>query len=207
MSVRTRRTPGAHSPSPSGRATLYAVGLGVLLVGIPFVSRALGVYEKVHHWGKLVHGIEGLLAVLLVGTLFLAWRDRETVALNNQLATLMTMFFGVLFGIAWELTEFVLDWVFSGDIQKSNTDTTTDLLWNDVGAVLGALLAVHLYCRWLQARQREELGARAAWLVDGPSRLLDKHGFLITIVVAVVAVVAVAALWFADRPVPGFPIA
>ena len=46
-------------------------------------------------------------------------------------------------------------------------------------------------------------GGVAAWLVAGPSRVLDRHGFLVSIVVALVVAAAVAALWFAGRPVPG----
>jgi hypothetical protein len=92
------------------------------------------------------------------------------------------------------------------DLQKSNTETMTDLLWSDAGAVIGAVLAVRLYCRWLRTRDRQQLGDLAVWLFDGPSRWLDRHGMLMTVVVALIAGAAVAALWFADRPVPGFPI-
>ena len=116
------------------------------------------------------------------------------------------MISGVLFGVIWELIEFVLDWVRASDIQKSNTDTTTDLLWTDVGVVFGAVLAVRLYCHWRCARDCHQPGDLAVWLFDGPSRWLDQHGMLMTVVVALVAGAAVAALWFADRPVPGFAI-
>jgi hypothetical protein len=154
----------------------------------------------------LVHAIAGLFVALLIGLLVLGWRDRQRIDLIDQLAALMTMFSGVLFGVIWELIEFVLDWVRYSDIQKSNTDTITDLLWSDVGAVIGAVLAVRLYCHWLRARDRHQFEAVAVWLFDGPSRWLDRHGLLMSVVVALVAGAAVAALWFADRPVPGFPI-
>jgi hypothetical protein len=178
----------------------------IALVVIPTASSALGLYDRVTHWGKLVHSVEGFLVSLLIGLLILGWRDREAIDVTDQLAALLAMFAGVLFGVVWELIEFVIDWVRYSDIQKSNTDTTTDLLWCDVGAVVGAVLAVRLYCRWLHARDRQDLGDIGVWLFDGPSRFLDRHGFLVTILVALLAGAAVAALWFAGRPVPGFPI-
>jgi hypothetical protein len=69
----------------------------------------------------------------------------------------------------------------------------------------GALMAA-VYCHVLGFDVRARLGAIADWLVNGPSQVLDKHGFLVTIVVSIVAAVAVGALWFAGRPIPGFPL-
>ena len=103
----------------------------------------------------------------------------------------------------WEIVEFVLDWLRDADLQKSNSDTMTDLLWNDVGTVIGALVAARLYCHWLRPNDHSDLGQTAAWLVDGPSRVLDRHGFLVSIVVTLLVAAAVAGLWFAGRPVPG----
>jgi hypothetical protein len=63
-----------------------------------------------------------------------------------------------------------------------------------------------VYCHMLDGGDRAALGASAEWLVDGPSRVLDRHGFLLTILVAAAIALAIAALWFAGRPVPGIPI-
>jgi hypothetical protein len=92
-------------------------------------------------------------------------------------------------------------------VQKSNSDTMTDFLWNDFGAVVGAVLAARLYCHLLAGQERAVLGALAALLVDGPSRVLDRHGVLITVVVLVLAGASVLAVWFASRPLPGFGVA
>ncbi len=175
----------------------------VLAVALPIASSVLGLYDRITHWGKLIHGLEGFFVAVTVGVLLLAWRDREHIDWSDQLATLMTICIGIFAGVMWELVEFVLDWVRYSDLQKSNSDTMTDLLWNDVGAVIGALLAVRLCCHVLRANDRADLGQTATWILDGPSRVLDRHGFLVSIIVALLIAAAVAALWFAGRPVPG----
>ena len=72
--------------------------------------------------------------------------------------------------------------------------------------VIAAVLAVRAYCHWLSPRQRRALGCTASKLVAGPSRVLDQHGFLMTLVVTAITSAAVAALWFSGRPVPGVQI-
>jgi hypothetical protein len=185
---------------------VWLVLLCLLLLAVPLVSVALGLFDHVTHWGKLVHGLEAFGVAVLVGLLLLGWRDHEQVDLTDQLATLTTMFAGILFGVAWEVLEFILDWVRYSDIQKSNSDTMTDLLINDVCAVLGALLAARLYCTWISPRQRQEIGSVSAWLVGGPSRVLDRHGFLIALMVVLLAALGVAAIWYSGRPAPGLAI-
>jgi hypothetical protein len=164
------------------------------------------VYDHVQHWGKLVHGVDAMCAALLFALLLLGWRDHESVALSDQLAAALAVCAGIFFGVVWEIVEFVLDWVLDTDLQKSNSDTMTDLLWNDLGVAIGVALAMWMYCRWATARDRASLGGVAEWLVDGPSRLLDQHGILMTLVVTALGAAAVTALWFTGRPVPGFPI-
>src|SRR5207248_11263772 len=124
-----------------------------------------------------VHAVDTLCASLVFGLFLLGWRDLLRVDLTDELAALMTIFAGMLFGLIWEIVEFIRDWVAYSDLQKSNTDTMTDFLVGDVATVLAALLAVRLYVHIVSAGDRQALGATAAWLVDGPSRVLDRHGF------------------------------
>ena len=175
----------------------------VLAVGLIGASTALNVYDHLQHWGKFVHGAEGFLVALLVGSLLLGYRDQQSIGLSDQLGGLLTIMLGVAFGVVWEIIEFVIDWVADTSLQKSNTDTMTDFLWNDLGAVIGALLIVRLYCHWLSAHDRRAVGSAGTWLVDGPSRVLDRHGWLITVLGVAVIALIIAALWFAGRPIPG----
>lgn len=178
-------------------------GIAVVAVLLPLVSSAVGLYDRITHWGKVVHGVEGVLVGVAVLWLVLGWRDRERIDMPTELATLVTVFAGIVFGVVWETVEFVIDWSTYSNLQKSNSDTMTDFLWNDIGAVIGALLAARLYYHVLADSDHQELGSTAVWLFDGPSRFLDRHGVAVTIAVVLVVAGGVLAVWFASRPLPG----
>ena len=184
---------------------LLGVPIAVLFL-LPLLSWATGMYSRVTHWGKAVHAIEGLAFAFLVAVLVLGWRDRERIDLTDELVGFVTICAGILFGVGWKIVEFVQDWSTYADVEKSNSDTMTDFLWNDFGTVIGVLIAVRVYCRVVHGRERESIGASAHWLVHGPSRVLDRHGVVATVVVAVLAAAAVAAVWFASRPLPGLGV-
>jgi hypothetical protein len=147
----------------------------------------------------VIHALVTLAVTLGVGLVLLGWRDRERIQIGSHLAALVSMLAGILFGVVWELVEFLIDWIFQTDLQQSNPATMNDLLWTDIGAVVAAVLAVRLYCHVLAPSQRLALGGLAARLVDGPSRLLDRHGKLIALVVVVLSCAAVASLWYTGR--------
>jgi hypothetical protein len=146
-----------------------------------------------------MHALAAAAVTLLVGLLLLGWRDREQIDIGDQLAALLSMFAGILFGVLWALLLFCLDWTLQTDFQNSNTDTMTGLLGSDVGAVAAGVAAVRVYCRLIPARQRLALAEAGAWLVNGPSRLLDRHGALVALSVSATAALVVASLWFVGR--------
>lgn len=205
------------SPPPTGAArlaparepvmsrVLLAAPL-VVLFALPLGSWVLGLYAHVWHWGKVVHAVEGLAFAMLIGVVMLGWREHDRVDLTDELVGLVTMCAGVLFGVAWKVVEFVQDWSAYADVEKSNSDTMTDFLWNDVGVVIGALLVLRLYAHAMAPRDRADVGAVAHWLVDGSSRVLDRHGLVVTIAIAGLAAAAVLAVWFASRPLPGLGV-
>jgi hypothetical protein len=154
---------------------------------------------------QAVHAVGAACATFAFGLLLLGWRERTRTDVSDELAALLSIFAGVLFGVLWAVVDFTRDWVAYSDLQKSNTQTMTEFLSNDVAAVLAALLAVSVYCR-LRSAQRTALGASAEWLVDRPSRLLDRHGLALTTVAAGLIGMTLLTLWFAGRPVPGVSI-
>jgi predicted membrane protein len=146
------------------------------------------------------------VVVVTVGVVVLGYRDRAQVDLSDQLAVLLAIFVGIALAMVWEVVQFIADWTMNSDFQPSNLDTMVELLWSDVFSVVGAVLSAWFYCRVLHASRRAACGDLGVWLFTGPSRLLDRHGFAMTLVFTVLVMVAVAALWFTGRPVPGFPI-
>jgi hypothetical protein len=194
---------GPTAASGPARYILAALAVGLLL---PLASTAVGLYDHILHWGKLIHAVDAACATFIFALLLLGWRNRNSVDLSDELATLISIFAGILFGVVWEIVEFVRDWVAYSDLQKSNSDTMTDFLCNDVATFIAALLAVRLYCHVASAADRSQLATVAQWLVDGPSRVLDRHGFALATITAGVIAATVIALWFSGRPVPGLPI-
>jgi hypothetical protein len=195
-----------HAPAPRGRATTALAIVLAVAIALPLASTAFGLYDRIEHWGKLVHAIDGACATFIFGMLLFGWRDRTRTDLTDELATLLTILAGILFGVIWEIIEFVFDWVAYSDLQKSNTDTMTDFLWNDLMTIAAALLAMRVYCHVASADDRPRLGDVAEWLVDGPSRVLDRHGLALAVIGGALIAATVAALWFSGRPVPGLPI-
>ena len=175
---------------------------GVALLGI---SAGLDLFDRVVHWGKLVHAVEGACLAAVVAVLLLGHRDYARTSLANQLAALAAMLVGVTAGVVWELIEFVLDWVADLEVQKSNTDTMTDFLWTDFGVVVGTLLAVHAYAHWVSDAERAASGALAERLARPVTWLLDRHGHLVAALALLIMAAAVIVLWFTGRPIPGLP--
>jgi hypothetical protein len=175
-------------------------GAALLGVGLIVTSEALGLYDRVIYWGKLVHAVEGFLVTAVVGLLLLSFTDRQRLDIHTQILALTTIGVGVTFGAFWEFLEFLLDWVRYSDLQKSNTDTMTDMLGNDVAAVLATLLAFHAYHHWII--EKRELGDLADSIFTPIGRLLDRHGTLLALVALLSIAVYVAALWYAERPLP-----
>ena len=200
-----RHVPSDPAPHAEGRplrvsrVVALASVLGVALVG---VSDALNLYDRIVYWGILVHAAEGCLVASVAAYLLIAYRDREQPGVHTQLVALMSMLVGVTFGAFWEFLAFVLDWIRHSDLQKSNSDTMTDMLSNDLAAVLGALLALHAYFHWTRPAVQLEVSDLATWLFNPIGRLLDVHGKLLAALVLLAIMVYIAALWYAERALP-----
>jgi hypothetical protein len=172
------------------------------LVAVPGISAGFGLYERIVNWGKFVHAVEGLAIAAIVALVVLGWRDEVGVDLADHIVGLLAMSAALLFGLCWETVEFVIDWVLRTSIQKSNTDSMTDFLWNDLAAVVGALLGLRLYYHVLDDASRKRLGRTGVWLLDGPGRLFDRHGVLVGVVAAIVVALTLLGIWFSGRSSP-----
>jgi hypothetical protein len=177
-----------------------------LAVSIPAASDAMGLYDRLTYWGKLVHGVEGGLLAGIAALLLVGYADRAELGLSRQLAALAAVCVGITAGVVWEFVEFVIDWVSSADLQKSNADTMTDLLWSNLAALGAAVLAVRVYHHALDDKGRAALGALGDCLFTPIGHLLDRHGKLTFLLLVLLIAASIAGLWFTGRPVPGLPI-
>jgi hypothetical protein len=182
---------------------LRAVELAfVLAIALQFVSESFKLYEHFYYWDKLAHPAEIFLATFVGALLLLGYLDTYRIALPRPFAAVVSMLAGASLGAFWEFIEFGSDWFGSTNLQKSNADTMTDLLTNDVAAVGATLVVFWLYHHRTTARQRERLGHVARWLTDGLGGLLHRHGVVLALVLALLVAGLLGAGWFVDRSPP-----
>jgi hypothetical protein len=180
----------------------------VLAMVLQFGSESFKLFEIFTYWDKLVHPAEIFLAAGVATFLFLGYRELHRLGIPDGLAAAGAMLFGMTLGATWELVEFALDWFGNANLQKSNADTLTDILTNDVGAIFGTLAAFWLYRHKTAPHQRSEFGEIAEWMTDRLAQLLARHGFLVGVAVAILVTGIVAAGWLIDRqPIPPPPSA
>jgi hypothetical protein len=187
-------------PAPRGLERIWVFGLGVLGVSV-----ALGLFDRIWQWGKLVHGVEGICITAMAALLLLGYRQRAQPGLPIYVAGIATLCIGITFGALWEFTEYVLDWLRYSDLQKSNADSMTDMLWNDLAAAATTVLVFHLYLTALSRQRQGRLGRFADALFTPLGDFLERHGKLAALLTLLGIVAYVTALWFAGRPVPGLP--
>ncbi len=116
-----------------------------------YASFALGevrdFYEKVWWWDLALHGLSaltiGIIGFLGIYVFYMTNRIRIDA---GWIATI-TFALAVSVGTIWEIFEFLMDWFFEMNMQKSGlVDTMTDLLINTTGAAIAALIG-YFYVR------------------------------------------------------------
>ena len=116
-----------------------------------YASFALGevrdFYEKIWWWDLALHGLSALTIGIIgfLGIYVFYMTNRINVA-AGWIATI-TFALAVSLGTIWEIFEFLMDWFFGLNMQKSGlVDTMTDLMINATGAAIAALLG-YFYVR------------------------------------------------------------
>jgi len=110
-----------------------------------YASFALGevrdFYEKFWWWDLALHGVSAL-TVGVIGFLgiYVFYMTRRVRVAAGWIATI-TFALAVSVGTLWEIFEFLMDWYFGFNMQKSGlVDTMTDLLINAAGAAIAAAI-------------------------------------------------------------------
>jgi VanZ family protein len=110
-----------------------------------YASFALGevrdFYERIWWWDLALHGLSaltiGIIGFLSIYVFYMTQRIRVAA---GWIATI-TFALAVSVGTIWEIFEFLMDWYFGFNMQKSGLeDTMTDLLINSAGAAVAAAI-------------------------------------------------------------------
>jgi hypothetical protein len=160
----------------------FAVVLGMAL---QFISESTKLFELFTYWDKIVHPTLIALTAMIGVWLLLGYAEAFGKRIPIHLGAAFGLLLGMSVGAFWEFVEFASDWFGDANLQKSNADTLTDIIANDLGAFVATLFGLWLYTHVLSANQRREMGNIARWLAHGPSRLFERHGRLIGTVLAV----------------------
>jgi VanZ family protein len=110
-----------------------------------YASFALGeagdYYEKVWWWDLALHGLSaltiGIIGFLIIYVFYMTNRIQIAAGWIATIAFALAVAVGTL----WEIFEFLMDWFFGMNMQKSGLiDTMTDLMINAIGAAIAALI-------------------------------------------------------------------
>lgn len=116
-----------------------------------YASFALGevrdFYEKIWWWDLALHGVAALtIGIIGFLSIYVFYMTHRIQIAAGWIATI-TFALAVSLGTLWEIFEFLMDWNFGLNMQKSGlVDTMTDLMINAAGAAIAAVIG-YFYVR------------------------------------------------------------
>jgi len=98
-------------------------------------------YEKIWWWDLMLHSfsamVMGLIGFLLVYVFYMTHRIR----MSPFYVAMVSFGFALTVGTLWEIVEFLLDWFFGFNMQKSGlVDTMTDLMVDAMGGLIAGFM-------------------------------------------------------------------
>ena len=190
---------GRLSGTPVPRPLEFAFVLGMTL---QFFSESTKLFELFYYWDKLVHPTLIALTGMITAWLLLGYRDAFARRMPIHLVAAFSILLGICIGAFWEFIEFTSDWFGNTDLQKSNGDTVTDIIANNIGAFLATLLGLYLYTHFFSPGEREDTGHVARWVAHGPLVLVRRYGRLLGGLAAAAIVGLVVMSQWVDRGTP-----
>src|SRR5579859_1895588 len=171
-------------------------------MALQFGSESTKLFELFYYWDKLVHPTLVALTGMISAWLLIGYRDAFAKRIPIHFVAAFGMLLAITVGAMWEFVEFSTDWFQYSDLQKSNGDTLTDIMSNDIGAFVATLLALYLYVHVFTQEQRQQTGHIAQWLAHGPLVLVRRYGRLVGAALTLVVVGLVAYAIKFDQGVP-----
>jgi hypothetical protein len=113
-----------------------------------FASYALGevgdFYERIWWWDMALHGLSAVITGLIGFLSIYVFYMTQRVHVEPIYVAIITFGLAVAVGTLWEIFEFLADWFFGLNMQRSGlVDTMTDLMINSAGAILAAAVGYY----------------------------------------------------------------
>ncbi|MCC6208750.1 MAG: hypothetical protein IT488_11430 [Gammaproteobacteria bacterium] len=100
-----------------------------------------GYYQRYWWWDIMLHSLSALVMGLIGFLMVYVFYSTHRIRMAPLYVAITSFGFAVTVGTLWEIFEFVMDWFFGFNMQKSGlVDTMTDLMVDAVGALLAAIL-------------------------------------------------------------------
>lgn len=140
----------------------FFAGLVLFIFAALFLGEALDFYERFAWWDVALHGAAGLGFGMVGVILALVMFEGDRYAAPAWALASIAFAFALSIGALWEVFEFMMDWGFGLNMQKSGlVDTMTDLIVDTIGAFVGAASGY----AYLRGRSRRGLAGMIAEFV------------------------------------------
>lgn len=101
-------------------------------------------YQRYWWWDLLLHSVSAVMFGLIGFLLVYVFYSSQRVRMSPFYVALFSFVFALSIGTLWEIFEFLMDWGFGLNMQKSGlVDTMTDLMVDAGGGLLAALVGYH----------------------------------------------------------------
>ncbi len=117
----------------------FVVSIVVFIVASLIMGEVFDIYYRIWWWDLALHGLSAV-ALGMIGFLFIYMLfDGDKFAAPPSAIAFLAFTFALSIGAVWEIFEYTMDVVFGTNMQKSADDTMIDLIFDAIGAIIGAL--------------------------------------------------------------------
>lgn len=119
----------------------FTLATSVFLYASFGLGEVRGFYLRYWWWDILLHSVSALVMGLIGFLMVYVFYSTHRIRMAPLYVAITSFGFAVTVGTLWEIFEFLMDWFFGFNMQKSGlVDTMTDLMVDAGGALLAAVL-------------------------------------------------------------------
>lgn len=137
-------------PAIIARQLAVQLPIELTLINCLFLYAAFGLgevrsfYQRFWWWDLLLHSFSALVMGLVGFLLVYVFYNSRRIRMRPGYVALVSFGFAVTIGTLWEIFEFLMDWGFGFNMQKSGlNDTMTDLMVDSAGGLAAAWIGYH----------------------------------------------------------------